>query len=54
MQRVKWTDEKFFLLVQKPHRDNDRNLSPVDPRKIIDTYDRNGAKVMMFVAIVKG
>ena len=54
VHRVIWTDEKFFMLVQKPHRKNDGKWSTSNPREIIETNDRNGAKVMIVVAIVDG
>ena len=54
VQRVIWTDEKFFILRQKPHRKNDGIWSVQNPRKIVETNDRNGIKIMIFVAIVNG
>ena len=43
VHRVIWTDEKFFMLVQKPHRKNDGKWSTSNPREIIETNDRNDA-----------
>jgi hypothetical protein len=34
VQRVIWTDEKFFVLRQKPHRKNDGKWSTSNPREI--------------------
>jgi len=54
VHRVIWTDEKFFVLRQKPHRRNDGKWSTSNCREMIETNDRNGAKVMIFVSIVDG
>ena len=51
---VIWTDEKYFCLNQKPHRQNDGVWSDQNPHKIVESNNRNGAKVMIFVAIVDG
>lgn len=52
VKRVIWTDEKIFVLHQKPHRKNDGRWSAENPRDIIECNDRNDEKVMIFVAIV--
>ena len=54
VQKVIWTDEKIFVLNQKPNRKNDGLWSKVNPHQIVETNDRNAKKVMMFVAIVDG
>ena len=54
VQRVIWTDEKIFVLHQKPHRKNDGRWSAKKPRDIAGCNDRNDEKIMIFVAIVKG
>ena len=54
VQNVIWTDEKFFVLNQKPNRKNDGTWNKENPHKIVETNDRNGKKVMMFVAVVDG
>ena len=54
MQYVIWADEKIFVLNQRPNRKNDGVWSKVISRQIVETNDRNGKKVMMFVAIVDG
>ena len=53
-QRVMWTDEKFFVLRQRPNRKNDGIWSRSNPHEIIETNDRNRTKVILFVAIVGG
>ena len=52
--RVIWTDEKIFVLHQKTRRKNDGRWSAENPRDIAECSDRNGGKVMIFVAIVDG
>lgn len=54
VQNVIWTDEKIFVLNQKPNRKNDGTWNKENPHKIVETNDRNGKKVMMFVAVVDG
>ena len=54
VQRVIWTDEKLFVLHQKPHRKNDGKWSRENPHEIIESNDRHDKKVMIFVAIVEG
>ena len=44
----------MFCLLQKPHRKNDGEWSRNNPHQIIETNDRNGQKVMIFVAITDG
>ena len=44
----------FFMLDQKPHSKRDGKWSNSNPLEIIVTNDRNGAKVMIFVANVNG
>ena len=54
VDKIVWTDEKFFCLHQKPHRRNDGIWSDVNPHKICETNDRNDVKVMFFVALIDG
>ena len=54
VDRIIWTDEKFFCLHQKPHRKNDGVWANENPRNICETNDRNDVKVMIFVAIING
>ena len=54
VERIVWTDEKFFVLHQKPHRKNDGTWSEEHPHQICETKDRNDAKVMIFVALING
>lgn len=54
VQKIIWTDEKFFCLHQKPHRKNDGVWSESNPHKITETNNRNDVKVMIFVAIIDG
>ena len=54
VNRIIWTDEKFFCLHQKPHRKNDGVWANENPRNICETNDRNDVKVMIFVAIING
>lgn len=53
-QRIIWTDEKFFVLHQRPNRKNDGKWAQRNPHEIVETNDRNDKKIMMFVAIVDG
>ena len=46
VKRVIWTDEKIFVLHQKPHRKNDGRWSRENPRDVIECNDRNDKKVM--------
>lgn len=54
VDKIVWTDEKFFCLHQKPHRKNDGVWARENPHNICETNDRNDIKVMIFVAIIKG
>ena len=54
VQRVIWTDEKLFVLHQKPYRKNGGKGSRQNPHEFIESNDRNDQKVMIFVAIVEG
>ena len=53
-QKVIWTDEKIFVLKQKPHRQNIGVWANSNPHLITESNDRNGLKVMIFVAVVNG
>ena len=44
VQRVIWTDEKLFVLHQKPHRKNDGKWSRENPHEFIESNDRNDQK----------
>ena len=54
VQRIIWTDEKIFVLKQRPHRKNDGRWAKENPQEVVETNDRNGQKIMIFVAIVNG
>ena len=54
MERVIWTDEKIFVLHQKPNRRNDGRWAAKNPYEIIECNNRNDDKVMIFVAIAEG
>jgi hypothetical protein len=54
VERIVWTDEKFFCLHQKPHRKNDGVWTDENPHNICETNNRNDVKVMIFVAIING
>ena len=45
VDRIIWTDEKFFCPNQKPHRKNVRVWANEYPRNICETNERNDAKV---------
>lgn len=52
--KVVWTDEKIFVLNQRPNRKNDGVWCKENPHDLVQTNDRNGQKIMIFVAIVDG
>ena len=54
VMNVIWTDEKYFCLNQKPHRQTEGMWSNECPREIIESNNRNDQKEMLFVAIVGG
>ena len=54
VQQVIWTDEKIFVLNQRPNRKNDGTWSSENPHKVLEVNNRNGKKMMTFVAIVDG
>ena len=54
VQKIIWTDEKIFVLNQRPNRKNDGTWSTENPHQALEVNDRNGKKIMMFVAIVDG
>ena len=54
VHKVIWTDEKYCCLKQKPHRKNDGFWALNNPHEVVETNDKNGLKVMIFVAIVDG
>ena len=54
VQQVIWTDEKIFVLNQRPNRKNDGTWSIENPHKALEVNNRNGKKMMIFVAIVDG
>ena len=55
-ERSVWTDEKFFVLHQKPNRKNDGTWSEERPHQICKSNigTNNNAKVMIFVALNDG
>ena len=54
MQQVIWTDEKIFVLNQRPNRKNDGTWSSENPHKVLEVNNRHGKKMMIIVAIVDG
>ena len=54
VQQVIWTDEKIFVLNQRPNRKNDGTWSSANPHKVLEVNNRNGKKMTIFVAIVDG
>ena len=53
-ERVIWTDEKMFVLIQEPHRQNDRTWAPVSPEKVAQCKKAGGEKWMAWTGIVDG
>ena len=53
-ERVIWTDEKMFVLIQEPHRQNDRTWAPVSPQKVAKCKKACGEKCMAWTGIVDG
>jgi hypothetical protein len=53
-QRIIFSDEKYFVLRQKPHSQNDRYWSATNPYQIAECQVQGDAKVMAFVALVDG
>ena len=53
-KNVFWTDEKIFVLNPRPNRKNDGVWCKENPHDFVQTNDRNGQKIMIFVAIVDG
>ena len=50
-KNVVWTDEKIFVLNQRPNRKNDGVWSKENPHDLVQTNDRNGQKIRIFVAM---
>ena len=53
-ERVIWTDEKMFVLIQEPHRQNDRTWAPVSPEKVAQCKKAGGEKCMAWTGIFDG
>ena len=54
VQNVIWTDEKIFVLNQRPNRRNVGSWNTENTHEVVETNDRNAKKVMIFVTIVDG
>ena len=54
VQQVIWTDENIFFLKHRPNLKNDDTWSSENPHKVLEVNNRNGKKMMIFVAIVDG
>ena len=53
MRRILGTDEKFFVLYQKRHRQKDGKLSRENILEIIASNDRKDKRVVIIVVIVE-
>ena len=53
-ERIIWTDEKMFVLIQAPHRQNDRIWAPISPNKVIECKKTSGSKCMAWTGIIDG
>ena len=51
-KNVVWTDEKIFVLNPRPNRKNDGVWCKENPHDFVQTNDRNGKKIIIFVVIV--
>ena len=54
VQKIIWTDEKIFVLNQRPNRKNDGTWSTENPHQALEVNDRNGKKIMMFEPLLTG
>ena len=53
-ERIIWTDEKMFVLVSEPHRQNDRVWALVSPNKVAACKKTTGTKCMAWTGMVNG
>lgn len=54
VDRVIWTDEKWFSLHQSPNKQNERYWAPYNPHVLVDCRIQGDKKVMCWAAIVGG
>ena len=54
LEKVLWSDEKWFVLHQAPNRKNDVVWGPAETRNVVACKKAHGAKVMAWVGIVNG
>ena len=54
LQKVIWTDEKFFVLHPAPNRQNVRIWAPFDPMETVSCRYQGDSKVMAWVALING
>ena len=53
-QKVIWSDEKWFVLKQKPNKQNERYWAPCDPGIEVECREQGGKKVMCWAGVVGG
>jgi hypothetical protein len=53
-QKVIWSDEKWFVLKQKPNKQNERYWAPCDPCVEVECREQGGKKVMCWAGVVEG
>ena len=51
-ERVIWSDEKWFVLNQSPHSQNDRYWSPVNRHVLVECKKAHGEKAMAWLGII--
>ena len=53
-QKVIWSDEKWFVLRQKPNKPNERYWAPYDPGVEVECREQGGKKVMCWAGVWEG
>ena len=53
-ERVIWSNEKWFVLNQSPHSQNDRYWSPVNRHELVECKKAHGEKATAWVSIIDG
>ena len=53
-ERVIWSDEKWFVLRQKPNKQNERYWAPSNPDVEVECNEQGGLKVMCWAAVIDG
>ena len=53
-ERVIWTDEKWFSLIQAPNKKNTVHWAPENPHQVVQCKKAHGKKVMAWVGIIDG